>query len=217
MDKNKCLEMIQNILNSVFNGYYETRILRQDIKEEEWAHAIHTAKRMPLTTLFEEQKRDELVKCFEYMKSGIAPVEPGLQSGFVQPAEGVEVPEGEVIAASIEEPVEATESAEEPATEEAPAEESTTEEPATEETAVESDPVETTEPVAETTEEHVETTEELATEEPTAEEPAVESDPVETIVEASEPAEETAEEPATEENPVEEAPAEETKSRRRKK
>ena len=62
MDKNKCLEMIQNILNSVFNGYYETRILRQDIKEEEWAHAIHTAKRMPLTTLFEEQKRNELVK-----------------------------------------------------------------------------------------------------------------------------------------------------------
>ena len=164
MDKNKCLEMIQNILNSVFNGYYETRILRQDIKEEEWAHAIHTAKRMPLTTLFEEQKRDELVKCFEYMKSGAVPAESGLQSGFIQPAEG-------------ETPI------------------TSTEEPTTEEV--------TTEPVKESIE-TVEIAEETVEEAPVSE-ATVEPDPVETIVEASEPATE------------EEAPAEETKSRRRKK
>ena len=178
MDKNKCLEMIQNILNSVFNGYYETRILRQDIEEEEWAHAIRTAKRMPLTTLFEEQKLDELVKCFEYMKSGAVPAEPGLQSGFVQPAEGVEVPEGEGTAASTGKLIE--ESVTEPATEEV---------------------------ATETAEKSVETAE--IVEEPVEEAPiseaTAEPDPVETIVEASEPTTE------------EEAPAEGTKSRRRKK
>lgn len=211
MDKNKCLEMIQNILNSVFNGYYETRILRQDIKEEEWAHAIHTAKRMPLTTLFEEQKRDELVKCFEYMKSGAVPAEPGLQSGFVQPVEGVEVSEGETTAASIEVSVEETVT--EPATEEVASE-------TVEETAETGEIAEET--VAETetaTEPETETAAEPTAEEPTAEEPVaepaiaelptaeatVEPDPVETIVEASEPATE------------EETPTEETKSRRRKK
>ena len=178
MDKNKCLKMIQNILNSVFNGYYEARILRQDIGEEEWAHAIRTAKRMPLTTLFEEQKLDELVKCFEYMKSGAVPAEPGLQSGFVQPVEGVEVTEGETTAASTEKLVEETVT-----------------EPATEEVATE------------TAEESVETAEivEEPVEESSVSEATAEPDPVETIVEASEP------------TTVEEAPAEDTKSRRRKK
>ena len=178
MDKNKCLEMIQNILNSVFNGYYETRILRQDIGKEEWAHAIRIAKRMPFTTLFEKQKLDELVKCFEYMKSDAVPAEPGLQSGFVQPAEGVEVPKGKTTVASTEKLVE------EPVTE-----------PAIEEVATEM------------AEESVETTKiaEEPVEEAPVSEATAEPDPVETIVEASEP------------TTGEEAPAEDTKSRRRKK
>lgn len=173
MDKNKCLEMIQNILNRVFNGYYETRVLRQDIKEEEWAHAIHTAKRMPLTTLFEEQKCDELVKCFEYMKSGAVPAEPGLQSEFGQSAEVVEIPEGETTTASTEEHLE---TATEPASKEVttdPAEETAE----TVETATESETATAAEPTAEETVEETLTTEDT-----------VEPDPVETIVEASEPA-----------------------------
>lgn len=102
-NQNELIENASNILKTVFNGYYETRLLRVDLKTKDWTHAINTARRMPLTTLYEEEKRKELIRIFLILRGDVISQEECLQSGFVHPIGEHDTQTGEATAASTEE------------------------------------------------------------------------------------------------------------------
>lgn len=200
-NQNELIENASNILKTVFNGYYETRLLRVDLKTKDWTHAINTARRMPLTTLYEEEKRKELIQIFMLLRGNV-PSQEGPQSGFVHPVGETETEVDEVTTASTEELDTTAAPAEETSVEttEAPVEEALSNVAPTE-TAETATPEEVTEVRAEVPAEPekidmsapAETEDE--TESPVTEEPATE----ESVAEETVSEESIAEEPATEE------------------